>query len=55
MSEIALSTMESRIQSNLFFAGENAWSGGYIVGKSIGNLAVAAGLKDEVELSLQSS
>ncbi|KAG5527213.1 hypothetical protein RHGRI_028197 [Rhododendron griersonianum] len=69
MSEIALSTMESRIQSNLFFAGEvlnvdgitggfnfqNAWSGGYIAGKSSGNLAVAAGLKDEVELSLQSS
>ncbi|KAI8533847.1 hypothetical protein RHMOL_Rhmol10G0041700 [Rhododendron molle] len=53
MSEIALSTMESRIQSNLFFAGENAWSGGYIAGTSIGNLAVAAGLKDEVVLSLQ--
>ncbi|XP_058185029.1 uncharacterized protein LOC131302420 isoform X3 [Rhododendron vialii] len=69
MSEVALSTMESRIQSNLFLAGEvlnvdgitggfnfqNAWSGGYIAGTSIGNLAVAAGLKDEVELSLRSS
>ncbi|KAG5527420.1 hypothetical protein RHGRI_028342 [Rhododendron griersonianum] len=66
LSEIALSTMESRIQTNLFFAGEvlnvdgitggfnfqNAWSGGYIAGTSIGNLAVAAGLKDVV-LSLQ--
>ncbi|KAG5566184.1 hypothetical protein RHGRI_001950 [Rhododendron griersonianum] len=26
---------------------QNAWSGGYIAGKSIGNLTVAAGLKDE--------
>ncbi|KAF7129613.1 hypothetical protein RHSIM_Rhsim10G0032000 [Rhododendron simsii] len=61
--KIALSTMESRIQSNLFFAGEvlnvdgitggfnfqNAWSGGYIAGTSIGNLAVAAVLEDEEE------
>ncbi|XP_071915636.1 uncharacterized protein [Coffea arabica] len=53
LSEIYLNTMESRIQSNLFFAGEvlnvdgvtggfnfqNAWSGGYIAGTSVGNLA----------------
>ncbi|KAH7846826.1 hypothetical protein Vadar_018629 [Vaccinium darrowii] len=67
LSEITLSTMESRIQSNLFFAGEvlnvdgitggfnfqNAWSGGYIAGTSIGNLAVAACPNSEVELRLQ--
>ncbi|KAL3525970.1 hypothetical protein ACH5RR_014342 [Cinchona calisaya] len=53
LSEIYLNTMESRIQSHLFFAGEvlnidgitggfnfqNAWSGGYIAGTSVGNLA----------------
>ncbi|XP_047317281.1 uncharacterized protein YtfP-like [Impatiens glandulifera] len=53
LSEISLTTMESRIQSRLFFAGEilnvdgvtggfnfqNAWSGGYIAGTTIGNLA----------------
>lgn len=53
LSEIYLNTMESRLQSNLFFAGEvlnvdgitggfnfqNAWSGGYIAGTSVGNLA----------------
>nr|XP_027076112.1 uncharacterized protein LOC113699954 isoform X1 [Coffea arabica]XP_027076113.1 uncharacterized protein LOC113699954 isoform X1 [Coffea arabica] len=53
LSEIYLNTMESRIQSNLFFAGEvlnvdgvtggfnfqNAWSGGYIAGTSVGTLA----------------
>ncbi|XP_057481605.1 uncharacterized protein LOC130768548 isoform X3 [Actinidia eriantha] len=62
LSEITLGTMESRIRSNLFFAGEvlnvdgvtggfnfqNAWSGGYIAGTSIGNLAVTARLKEEV-------
>ncbi|KAL7256747.1 hypothetical protein ACSBR1_010646 [Camellia fascicularis] len=48
LSEITLSTMESKIQSDLFFAGENAWSGGYIAGTSIGNLAVAAKLNEEV-------
>ncbi|KAI3462961.1 hypothetical protein Pfo_019624 [Paulownia fortunei] len=61
LSEISLNTMQSRIQSRLFFAGEvlnidgitggfnfqNAWSGGYIAGTSIGNLATAANLKEE--------
>ncbi|KAM7508071.1 hypothetical protein LguiA_018524 [Lonicera macranthoides] len=56
LSEISMKTMESKIRSHLFFAGEvlnvdgvtggfnfqNAWSGGYIAGTSIGNLAVAA-------------
>ncbi|KAK9925140.1 hypothetical protein M0R45_033477 [Rubus argutus] len=56
LSEISLNTMESRIQSRLFFAGEvlnvdgitggfnfqNAWSGGYIAGTSIGKQAVGA-------------
>ncbi|XP_020580014.1 uncharacterized protein LOC110024406 isoform X2 [Phalaenopsis equestris] len=53
LSEITLSNMESRIWKNLFFAGEvlnvdgitggfnfqNAWTGGYIAGTSIGELA----------------
>ncbi|OIT37144.1 PREDICTED: uncharacterized protein LOC109241175 [Nicotiana attenuata] len=53
LSEIYLDTMGSRIHSNLYFAGEvlnvdgitggfnfqNAWTGGYIAGTSIGNLA----------------
>ncbi|KAM7267155.1 hypothetical protein ACFE04_009321 [Oxalis oulophora] len=53
MSEISLKTMESRIKPHLFFAGEvlnadgvtggfnfqNAWSGGYIAGTTIGELA----------------
>ncbi|KAL0911489.1 hypothetical protein M5K25_019634 [Dendrobium thyrsiflorum] len=53
LSEINLSNMESRIRRNLFFAGEvlnvdgitggfnfqNAWTGGYIAGTSIGELA----------------
>ncbi|XP_073271980.1 uncharacterized protein [Primulina huaijiensis] len=53
LTEISLNTMQSRIQQHLFFAGEvlnidgvtggfnfqNAWSGGYIAGTSIGNLA----------------
>lgn len=59
LTEISLKTMESRIQSHLFFAGEvlnvdgitggfnfqNAWSGGYIAGTSIGNMAAGATLK----------
>ncbi|GAV63499.1 HI0933_like domain-containing protein [Cephalotus follicularis] len=59
LSEISLNTMESRKHSHLFFAGEvlnvdgvtggfnfqNAWSGGYIAGTSIGRLAVDATLK----------
>ncbi|BBH00347.1 FAD/NAD(P)-binding oxidoreductase family protein [Prunus dulcis] len=54
LSEISMNTMESKIQSHLFFAGEvlnvdgitggfnfqNAWSGGYIAGTSIGKQAV---------------
>ncbi|XP_072986150.1 uncharacterized protein [Typha latifolia] len=53
LPEISLSTMESKKQPNLFFAGEvlnvdgitggfnfqNAWTGGYIAGTSIGRLA----------------
>lgn len=56
LSEISLKTMESRIQSRLFFAGEvlnvdgitggfnfqNAWSGGYIAGTTIGQLAATS-------------
>ncbi|XP_059670270.1 uncharacterized protein LOC132315871 isoform X2 [Cornus florida] len=59
LSEISLNTMESKIQSRLFFAGEvlnvdgvtggfnfqNAWSGGYIAGTTIGNLALTANMK----------
>ncbi|KAA0039524.1 HI0933_like domain-containing protein [Cucumis melo var. makuwa] len=55
LSEVSLKTMESKIHSRLFFAGEvlnvdgvtggfnfqNAWSGGYIAGTSIGGLANA--------------
>lgn len=62
LSEISLNTMESRIQSHLFFAGEvlnidgvtggfnfqNAWSGGYIAGTSIGQLAADASMKEHV-------
>ncbi|KAI4351583.1 hypothetical protein L6164_005930 [Bauhinia variegata] len=54
LSEISLDTMESKIYSRLFFAGEvlnvdgitggfnfqNAWSGGYIAGTTIGGLAL---------------
>lgn len=56
LSEISLKTMESRIQSRLFFAGEvlnvdgitggfnfqNAWSSGYIAGTTIGQLAATS-------------
>ncbi|KAF5182301.1 3-dehydro-bile acid delta4,6-reductase [Thalictrum thalictroides] len=55
LSEISLKTMESKIQPRLFFAGEvldvdgitggfnfqNAWSGGYIAGSGIGQLAAS--------------
>ncbi|KAL2252433.1 UNVERIFIED_CONTAM: 3-dehydro-bile acid delta(4,6)-reductase [Sesamum indicum] len=61
LSEISLNTMQSRVKSHLFFAGEvlnvdgvtggfnfqNAWSGGYIAGTSIGNLTTTAYLKEE--------
>ncbi|KAL3810626.1 hypothetical protein ACJIZ3_000676 [Penstemon smallii] len=61
LSEIFLNTMQSRIQSHLFFAGEvlnidgvtggfnfqNAWSGGYIAGTSIGNMVTSANMKEE--------
>ncbi|KAG7611277.1 3-Dehydro-bile acid delta4-6-reductase-like [Arabidopsis suecica] len=53
LSEVSLKTMESKLVPNLFFAGEvlnvdgvtggfnfqNAWSGGYIAGTNIGELA----------------
>lgn len=53
LAEISLNTMESRIRPNLFFAGEvlnidgitggfnfqNAWTGGYIAGTTMGKLA----------------
>eukprot|EP00261_Vitis_vinifera_P008012 XP_002276735.2 PREDICTED: uncharacterized protein LOC100264605 isoform X1 [Vitis vinifera] len=62
LSEISLNTMESRIQSHLFFAGEvlnvdgvtggfnfqNAWTGGYIAGTSIGKLALDATLEEVI-------
>uniref|UniRef100_J3NFC5 Plasma membrane ATPase n=1 Tax=Oryza brachyantha TaxID=4533 RepID=J3NFC5_ORYBR len=61
LSEISLSTMESKKQSNLFFAGEvlnidgvtggfnfqNAWTGGYIAGTSIGTLASSNNVKQQ--------
>ncbi|RZC93215.1 hypothetical protein C5167_029192 [Papaver somniferum] len=61
LSEISLNTMESKIQPHLFFAGEvlnidgvtggfnfqNAWSGGYIAGTTIGKLALDASLMKE--------
>ncbi|RVW23947.1 Uncharacterized protein CK203_082576 [Vitis vinifera] len=60
--KISLNTMESRIQSHLFFAGEvlnvdgvtggfnfqNAWTGGYIAGTSIGKLALDATLEEVI-------
>ncbi|KAM6549960.1 hypothetical protein CsatB_021636 [Cannabis sativa] len=59
LSEISLNTMESKIHSNLFLAGEvlnvdgvtggfnfqNAWSGGYIAGSTIGTRVSDAHLK----------
>ncbi|KAL6847469.1 hypothetical protein ACP4OV_023322 [Aristida adscensionis] len=65
ISEISLGTMESKKQPNLFFAGEvlnvdgvtggfnfqNAWTGGYIAGTSIGTLASAA--SDQQQLCLE--
>ncbi|XP_038724326.1 uncharacterized protein YtfP isoform X2 [Tripterygium wilfordii] len=58
LSEISLKTMESKVHSRLFFAGEvldidgvtggfnfqSAWSGGYIAGTRIGELAASAKL-----------
>ncbi|KAI4387775.1 hypothetical protein MLD38_000178 [Melastoma candidum] len=55
LSEISLNTMESKLQPRLFFAGEvlnvdgvtggfnfqNAWTGGYIAGTRIGELALS--------------
>ncbi|XP_024974179.1 uncharacterized protein LOC112512444 isoform X4 [Cynara cardunculus var. scolymus] len=66
LSEISLKTMESRIQSHLFFAGEvlnvdgitggfnfqNAWSGGYIAGTSIGKMAAASAPATLKELAM---
>lgn len=62
LSEISLKTMESKLCPHLFFAGEvlnidgvtggfnfqNAWSGGYIAGTSIGKLARGATLREVV-------
>ncbi|XP_042976093.1 uncharacterized protein YtfP isoform X4 [Carya illinoinensis] len=62
LSEISLNTMESKIHSHLYFAGEvlnvdgitggynfqNAWSGGYIAGTSIGELARVTDLEERV-------
>ncbi|XP_004489368.1 uncharacterized protein [Cicer arietinum] len=56
LSEISLNTMKSKFCSNLFFAGEilnvdgvtggfnfqNAWSGGFIAGTTIGGLALGS-------------
>uniref|UniRef100_A0A0D9Y1V3 Uncharacterized protein n=1 Tax=Leersia perrieri TaxID=77586 RepID=A0A0D9Y1V3_9ORYZ len=61
LSEISLSTMESKKQPNLFFAGEvlnvdgvtggfnfqNAWTGGYIAGTSVGTLASRNNLRQQ--------
>ncbi|KAF5457194.1 hypothetical protein F2P56_021312 [Juglans regia] len=60
--KISLNTMESKIHSHLYFAGEvlnvdgitggynfqNAWSGGYIAGTSIGELARGTDLEERV-------
>uniref|UniRef100_A0A7N0V3B3 FAD/NAD(P)-binding oxidoreductase family protein n=1 Tax=Kalanchoe fedtschenkoi TaxID=63787 RepID=A0A7N0V3B3_KALFE len=68
LSEISLNTMESKIQPRLFFAGEvlnidgvtggfnfqNAWSGGYIAGTSIGNQALNANLHTSEEIMYNS-
>ncbi|CAM0950721.1 unnamed protein product [Alopecurus aequalis] len=69
LSEISLSTMESKKQPNLFFAGEilnvdgvtggfnfqNAWTGGYIAGTSIGTLASSSNLERKACLQLEGS
>eukprot|EP00267_Zea_mays_P054277 XP_020407501.1 uncharacterized protein LOC100192078 isoform X5 [Zea mays] len=61
ITEISLGTMESKKQPNLFFAGEvlnvdgvtggfnfqNAWTGGYIAGTSIGTLASTSNLPEQ--------
>ncbi|KAG9455751.1 hypothetical protein H6P81_000259 [Aristolochia fimbriata] len=63
LSEVSLNSMESKIKPQLFFAGEvlnvdgvtggfnlqNAWTGGYIAGTSIGKLAADVCLKMEEE------
>ncbi|XP_011013998.1 PREDICTED: uncharacterized protein LOC105117893 isoform X1 [Populus euphratica] len=62
LSEISLNTMESKKCARLFFAGEvlnvdgvtggfnfqNAWSGGYIAGTSIGELAAEITLEEGI-------
>ncbi|CAK7338598.1 unnamed protein product [Dovyalis caffra] len=62
LSEISLNTMESKKCSRLFFAGEvlnvdgvtggfnfqNAWSGGYIAGTSIGELSSESTLEEGI-------
>ncbi|KAF2909039.1 hypothetical protein DAI22_12g226500 [Oryza sativa Japonica Group] len=69
LSEISLSTMESKKQPNLFFAGEvlnvdgvtggfnfqNAWTGGYIAGTSIGTLASSNMRQQQPYLQLDGS
>ncbi|KQJ85600.1 uncharacterized protein LOC100821356 [Brachypodium distachyon] len=69
LSEISLNTMESKKQPNLFFAGEvlnvdgvtggfnfqNAWTGGYIAGTSIGTLASSSNLRPQACLQLEAS
>ncbi|KAK3140347.1 hypothetical protein QOZ80_5AG0399690 [Eleusine coracana subsp. coracana] len=61
ISEISLGTMESKKQPNIFFAGEilnvdgvtggfnfqNAWTGGYIAGTSIGRVASTSNLSQQ--------
>lgn len=61
LSETSLNTMESKLLSNLFFAGEilnidgvtggfnfqNAWTGGYVAGTTIGKLAASRALVNE--------
>ncbi|MFS8032010.1 putative 3-Dehydro-bile acid delta(4,6)-reductase, HI0933-like insert domain superfamily [Helianthus anomalus] len=66
LSEISLKTMESRIKPRLFFAGEvlnvdgvtggfnfqNAWSGGYIAGTSIGKIAATSAAPSLIEQAM---
>ncbi|KAJ1266670.1 hypothetical protein BS78_08G170000 [Paspalum vaginatum] len=61
ISEISLGTMESKKRPNLFFAGEvlnvdgvtggfnfqNAWTGGYIAGTSIGTLPSISNIREQ--------
>lgn len=69
LSEISLSTMESKQQPNLFFAGEvlnvdgvtggfnfqNAWTGGYIAGTKIGTLASSSNFERQACLQLEAA